>query len=68
MSDNVPANWQVHLRCQCPNCLEDIDLIDDPDFWANNTLEICEHNTPESNDFDAVCPECGEEFIAELEY
>jgi len=63
------ATWAIHLFTQCPNCDEDVDLLDFADFWTDNpNLGMGEHGTPTSTDITAVCPECEVEFLVTLEY
>lgn len=59
---NIEANWSVSLDCDCPNCKEFVDLLEDPDFWDGRNLEIPEHGTENSDDLEVECPKCGFEF------
>lgn len=56
------AQWYVELRAECPNCKQDVDLLDAPDFWDGRQLDIPEHGTENSNNLEVDCPECGHQF------
>lgn len=62
------ATWNINLNCTCPGCGEDVDLLDDPDFFDGCALLACETGTPRSTDMEVVCPECGHEFEVDCEY
>jgi ssDNA-binding Zn-finger/Zn-ribbon topoisomerase 1 len=62
------ATWTLELNCECPKCGEDIDLLDDSDFWEHNRLETCEHETDNSRGIDAICEMCEHEFKVDLAY
>ena len=69
MSDNKRATWVIHLFAECPCCEEDVDLLDEPEFWTDNpALKAGEHGTDLANDLVVFCPECDEEFTVTLEY
>lgn len=67
MSKNK-ATWNLELYTDCPNCKEYVNLLDYADFWDGRQLEIAENGTERSSDVRVVCPECGQEFIVDLEY
>ena len=56
------AQWSVELHADCPQCKAYINLLDAPDFWDGRTLDIPEHGTPNSDNLDVQCPECGHDF------
>lgn len=64
------ATWNISLDGECPKCHEYVDLLLAPDFWDthNGYLEIGEHGTERTKNFEACCPECNHEWICELEY
>ena len=63
------ATWTIELNCDCPKCGENIDLMDDGDFWDSNpTVEICEWGTEKSRSIGAYCQECELEFKVDLAY
>lgn len=65
MSDNnttetepIYANWSVELNAECPKCEEDVDLLEDPEFWhGNRGLQVGQETT-----IIVHCPKCGHEF------
>lgn len=67
--NNKTANWRVELNTECPDCEEDVDLLDDADFWDGRyDLDLCEHDTDRSHDIEVQCPECGYAFKVDLTY
>ena len=68
MPEKVIATWDIHLWCDCPKCLENVDLLDAPDFWDGRRLQIAEHDTPHSCDVEVICPSCEHEFKVDTEY
>lgn len=64
----VTATWSLSLDCDCPGCGEYVDLLCYPDFWGGRSLDICEHRTDRSRNVEVICPDCGHEFTAELDY
>jgi len=65
---NTIATWTVELNCDCPGCKEWVNLLNYPDFFDGSTLKIAEHGTPKTTGMEVVCPECGHEFLVDLEY
>lgn len=63
----LKAYWSISLSVECPSCGHEWDETNNPDFWGN-AIEPCEHGTKASKNFDFTCPECEEEFKADLEY
>jgi DNA-directed RNA polymerase subunit RPC12/RpoP len=59
---NVQAEWVIELNCECPSCKKDVDLTVTDDFWDG--LQPAE----DRKDMEAVCPECGHEFIVDCVY
>lgn len=64
--ETVAATWYVELKCTCPHCDEWVDLLDSPDFFEYHRIDIPEHDTYRTKDMEVDCPECGEEFLADL--
>jgi len=64
----LEATWSLSLDCECPKCGEDIDLMDDDNFWENNNIQACEWGTKKSRDVDAYCEKCEHEFKVDLVY
>ena len=64
----MKAVWDLSLDCQCPECLEDVDLIEDPNFFLDTGLYPCENGTERSIGVEVMCPYCGHEFKVDLEY
>ncbi len=64
----ITATWVVRLDCKCPSCNEQVDLLDDVDFWDGLKLGLDEHVTNRSEGVDVTCPKCGNDFEVELEY
>ncbi len=64
----IIATWVVSLDCKCPSCNEQVDLLDDVDFWDGLKLGLYEHVTNRSEGVDVTCPKCGNDFEVELEY
>ena len=53
------AAWSASLDCECPNCKEDVDLMEEVDFWdGRGDLEIAQ----EVEGLTVTCPKCGHEF------
>lgn len=67
MSENV-AVWNISLDCECPNCKEDVDLLDCDDFWHGVKFEAGEWGTKNTRDVEVYCPKCGYEFKVDFEY
>jgi hypothetical protein len=65
---NTIATWTVQLNCDCPGCKEWVDLLNYPDFFDGRKLDIGDHGTPKTTGMEVVCPECGHEFLVDLEY
>lgn len=59
------AQWVVELNVDCPKCEQHVNLLDYVDFWDGRQLDIPEHMTERSKNQEAVCPECGHEFVVE---
>mgnify|MGYP001566962864 FL=1 len=68
MSNHKTAHWSISLDAECPECFEDVDLLDDPEFWDDRDLGVGEHNTPRSKGVCVHCPACGQLFYVDLEY
>ena len=64
----VIATWWISLNCDCPECGENVDLLDDPDFWDGRKLEIGENGTENSENVEVICPECDAYFNVICEY
>ena len=64
----IKATWTVTLDCECPGCHEDVNLLDEVDFWDGNDLEIGENNTDKSRDVKVFCPLCSHEFKVDYEW
>ncbi len=58
-----PSYWTIELNTVCPACGKDIDLLDYADFWGGRKLQPAEEA-----DIEAVCPECGAEFLTKTYY
>ena len=53
------ATWNASLDCECPNCKEDVDLMEEVDFWdGRGDLEIAQS----VEGLQVICPKCGHEF------
>lgn len=63
----VMATWSLSLDTTCPECEHDFDLTNQlgEDGWV---IEICEHGTPRTDNYETSCPECGHEFSVCFEY
>ena len=68
MTIEIKARWVLELNCQCPECSNNIDLLEDGDFWGNTRVECGEHETENSRGVEAYCTECEHEFEVDLEY
>ncbi|MCP4568994.1 MAG: hypothetical protein GY841_15575 [FCB group bacterium] len=64
----INATWSISLDCNCPECKEDIDLLDGPDFWEMHDFEIGEHETKRTQNVEVICPNCEHEFSVNLSY
>ena len=64
----VIANWYISLDVECPYCCEDINILDIPDIWESVNFDIGEHNTENSSDIKICCPECGKEFLIDIDF
>ena len=64
MTKNTKAAWTVELNCDCPECGEYVNLLDDPDFWEGRDLEIAESGEVVG----VFCPKCEHEFKVDCEY
>ena len=64
----LTATWSVTLDADCPACDEGVNLLDGPDFWDGHRFDIPEHGTERTKGVEVACPECGHEFIVDLEY
>jgi hypothetical protein len=62
----LTATWDMSLDTECPNCKQDVDLLDDPGFWDGRTIQAGEHETDATRDMDVVCPKCHHEFVVDL--
>lgn len=65
---NVQATWYVQLMCECPSCKDEVNLLDDADFWDGRYFRAAEHHTERTRDVEVYCPECGHEFKVDLTY
>mgnify|MGYP003657068046 FL=1 len=68
IEEPIRAIWTLELNTKCPQCSNDIDLLDDGDFWESNRLETCEHETENSRNIDVYCDQCLHEFKVDLAY
>lgn len=68
--EKLTATWRISLDCDCPKCAAWVDLLCYPDFWDmhKDNFQVGEHSTKNSRDLGVVCPECGHEFMVDLEY
>lgn len=66
MSKNT-AYWSVTLDFFCPDCDGHTDLMEDPDFFAGG-LEVAEHGTDASKDYEIACQHCHRDFKVDFEY
>lgn len=64
----IHAFWEIYLHCDCPNCKENVDLLDYSDFWDGRGFEACENHTDRTRGVEVVCPGCGHEFEVDLDY
>ena len=65
----IYATWTVELNCECPNCEQQVDLLDFEDFWdGRRHLEIAETGTRFSENVDVTCPNCRFDFFVDLVY
>jgi len=64
VAENHVASWDLSLDVDCPGCKEWVNLLDYVDFFDGGVIEVCETK----KDFDVICPECGHEFVADIEY
>lgn len=64
---NIKATWHISLDCECPKCKVDIDLesIDD---GVLGYVQVGEHDTKASTNYEVECPHCGHEFLVDFEY
>ena len=58
----IKAEWRVELNTTCPSCGAYVNLIDHPDYWDGNNLDLTETETECSDNYEAICPECEHEF------
>lgn len=65
---NTIATWYLSLDCECPNCKEDVDLLDGDDFWIGRYFQVGENMTDNTRDVEVWCPKCGHEFKVDFEY
>lgn len=63
---NIKATWCITLDTYCPKCEVYIDVchLDDDVF---NYVEVAEHDTKRSTNYEVVCPECEHEFLVDFE-
>jgi len=63
----IIALWTIELNCECPECEEVFDVIDqDDDFYAGGR-QVGEHETPRSSEYETVCPNCQHEFKVDFQ-
>jgi len=62
------ARWAMQLYCTCPLCKEDMDLLDEEQFWDGVTFQAIEHETDKTTDVEVWCPECHESFKVDFEW
>lgn len=60
----VTAHWVVELNCECPECRNDVDLLDYADFWDGRGSE----SIPIKGKIETTCPQCGEYITVTGEY
>lgn len=61
------AEWNITLDVRCPSCLQDVNLLDDPDFFdGRGHIQIGEHDTEATERLPVDCPECGAGFYVDL--
>ena len=48
--------------------MEDVDLLQSPDFWDGAAFDIAEHDTTRTKGVYVVCPECGGDFKVDFQY
>lgn len=57
--EKIEAVWSASLDCECPACKEEVDLMEEPDFWDGKPeLQIAQ----DVKGLEVVCPKCGHEF------
>lgn len=61
------AFWAISLDCECPNCNQPIDLVDDADFRLGSVKPL-ETDTPATNNLEVKCQNCDFEFLVKLAY
>lgn len=64
---HTTAQWSISLDCECPHCLEDVDLVSLDGFWEEGIAPL-EHMTAQTRKAEFTCPHCQEPFTVELEY
>lgn len=62
------ATWSISLDCECPHCEQEVDLLDASDFWDGAQFQVGEHGTEKTKNVTVYCPNCLEDFNADLEY
>jgi hypothetical protein len=62
ISTELGAIWHISLKCNCPYCKKNVNLLDAPDFWDGKYFKVGEHMTDRTRNVQVTCPECGEEF------
>ena len=62
----VDAYWDISLYVTCPWCLEYVDLLDYADFFDGESRDLGEMLNVKNET--VVCPECGEDFIANFNW
>lgn len=60
------AMWEVQLYVTCPECHEQIDMLNEEDFSCDTGFEPLEHDTHATRDIDVTCPYCESEFTVDL--
>ncbi|WP_290925052.1 hypothetical protein [Halodesulfovibrio sp.] len=65
MAEKITADWTLELNATCPHCKEEVDLLEDCDFWEDkpNSFAILHLKNQE-----VYCPECGKTFICDFDY
>jgi hypothetical protein len=62
---NLKAQWSISLDCECPNCTEPLNIADEV---FSNEIQVGEHDTERSKDYEITCPYCEWEFKVDFEF